>query len=97
MPRSVRALRGATTVDRDDPVLIRERVQELLETLLEDNDITGNISFGLRLFGNSNTVIHNFITRNPAPQVQNFGVGNLVGTPTSTEAGSDSWSNISYP
>ncbi len=40
MPRSVRALRGATTVDRDDPVLIRARVQELLEALLEDNDIT---------------------------------------------------------
>ena len=40
MPRSIRALRGATTVDRDDPVLIRERVQELLETLLEDNDLT---------------------------------------------------------
>ena len=40
MPRSVRALRGATTVDRDDPVLIRSRVQELLEALLEDNDIT---------------------------------------------------------
>ena len=39
-PRTIRALRGATTVDRDDPVLIREGVQELLEVLLEDNDLT---------------------------------------------------------
>ena len=40
MPRSVRALRGATTVERDDPLLIREGVQELLEVLMEDNDLT---------------------------------------------------------
>jgi chorismate mutase len=40
MRRTVRALRGATTVERDDPVLIRESVQQLLETLLEDNDLT---------------------------------------------------------
>jgi chorismate mutase len=40
MPRSIRALRGATTVSSDDPLLIREGVQELLETLLEENDLT---------------------------------------------------------
>jgi chorismate mutase len=40
MPRFVRALRGATTVDRDDPVLIREGVQQLLDVLLEENDVT---------------------------------------------------------
>ena len=40
MPRTIRALRGATSVEQDDPVLIREAVQELLETLLEDNDLT---------------------------------------------------------
>lgn len=40
MPRTVRALRGATTVDADDPVQIRERVQELLDVLLEDNGLT---------------------------------------------------------
>ncbi len=38
-PRSVRAVRGATTVDRDDPVLIREAVTELLEAVLDDNDL----------------------------------------------------------
>jgi chorismate mutase len=40
MPRTIRALRGATTVAEDDPVLIRAGVQELLEALLEDNDLT---------------------------------------------------------
>jgi chorismate mutase len=40
MARTIRALRGATTVEMDDPVLIRAGVQELLETLLEDNDLT---------------------------------------------------------
>lgn len=38
-PRSVRAVRGAITVDRDEPVLIREAVTEMLEALLEDNDL----------------------------------------------------------
>src|SRR6185312_13832352 len=40
MPRTIRALRGATTVAGDDPLLIREGVQELLETLLEENNLT---------------------------------------------------------
>lgn len=38
-PRSVRAVRGATTVAADDPILIREAVTELLESILNDNDI----------------------------------------------------------
>jgi len=36
----VRALRGATTVTADDPAAIREAVIELLETMLDDNDLT---------------------------------------------------------
>ena len=40
MPRTIRALRGATTVAGDDPLLIREAVQELLEVLLEENNLT---------------------------------------------------------
>jgi chorismate mutase len=40
MPRTIRALRGATTVAHDDPVKIREGVQELLEVLLEENNLT---------------------------------------------------------
>lgn len=37
--RSVRAVRGATTVSADEPELIREAVTELLEAILNDNDI----------------------------------------------------------
>ncbi len=40
--RSVRAVRGATTVAGDDPLLIREAVTELLEAILNDNDIVPN-------------------------------------------------------
>ena len=36
----VRAVRGATTVDRDDPREIRIAVHELLDQLLEQNDLT---------------------------------------------------------
>ena len=39
MPRTIRAVRGATTVEKDDPLLIREGVQELLEVLMNDNDL----------------------------------------------------------
>jgi chorismate mutase len=37
--RSVRAVRGATTVTADQPALIRAAVTELLETILNDNDV----------------------------------------------------------
>ena len=39
MPQAVRALRGATTVDVDEPEHITERVLALLHGLLEANDI----------------------------------------------------------
>lgn len=38
-PRSVRAVRGATTVTADQPALIREAVHEMLDALLDDNDL----------------------------------------------------------
>jgi chorismate mutase len=38
-PRVVRAVRGATTVTADEPLLIREAVTELLEAVLDDNDL----------------------------------------------------------
>lgn len=41
-PRSVRAVRGATTVAADDPAQIRAAVTELLEHLLDENDIVPN-------------------------------------------------------
>lgn len=39
MPTAVRALRGATTVDVDDPDHITVRVQSLLRTMLERNGV----------------------------------------------------------
>ena len=40
MTTRVRAVRGATTVDHDEPLLIRAAVFELLDELLEQNDLT---------------------------------------------------------
>lgn len=37
---SVRGVRGATTVDSDDPVLIRTAARELMEEILKRNGIT---------------------------------------------------------
>jgi chorismate mutase len=37
--RHVGALRGATTIERDDPVRVREATRELLERLVADNNI----------------------------------------------------------
>jgi chorismate mutase len=39
MPSAVRALRGATTIDVDEPEHITERVLALLQRLVDDNDI----------------------------------------------------------
>ena len=37
--RSVRGIRGATTVTADQPALIRTAVRELLEAILDENDV----------------------------------------------------------
>ena len=39
MPSAVRALRGATTVDADTPEQLHERVQALLQRMLERNGV----------------------------------------------------------
>jgi chorismate mutase len=39
VPSTLRALRGATTVDVDEPTHITERVVTLLETMFERNDV----------------------------------------------------------
>jgi len=39
MPAAVRALRAATTVDRDEPEHITERVVTMLQQLFERNDV----------------------------------------------------------
>lgn len=38
-PTWVRGIRGATTVEQDEPELILEATRELLETMLRDNEI----------------------------------------------------------
>lgn len=38
-PTWVRGVRGATTVERDEPALILAATRELLETMLRENDI----------------------------------------------------------
>lgn len=40
-PYWVRGIRGATTVDADEPALILEATRELLEVMLEENGIEG--------------------------------------------------------
>ena len=39
MPATLRAIRGATTVDRDDPDAVTERVVTLLTTIMERNGL----------------------------------------------------------
>lgn len=40
METRIRAFRGATTVERDDPTEIRQRVRELVEAMLAANGLT---------------------------------------------------------
>ncbi len=42
MPASVRAIRGATTLDEDTPDQVKTRVQELLRTILDRNDLAAD-------------------------------------------------------
>lgn len=39
MPEAVRALRGATTVDADEPAHLTERIVALLQEMLDRNDV----------------------------------------------------------
>jgi chorismate mutase len=64
----VRALRGATTVERDDPLLIREGVQELLEVMLEENDLTPDEVVSA-LF----TATHDLVSEFPAHAARLYG------------------------
>ena len=66
---------------------------------LEDNDITGNVDYGV-LFqtGSSlNTVVRNFMPFNQLGPISDGGTSDHVGVFTATASSSDVWSNISYP
>ena len=72
MPLAVRALRGATTVDVDEPGHITERVLALLQELLEANDI-GHDDVISVLFTATDD-IHSIF---PATAARKFGLGDV--------------------
>lgn len=72
MPTAVRALRGATTVDVDDPADIEKRVVVLLETLFDRNGIRHDDVISV-LFTATDDIHSAF----PATAARVFGLGDV--------------------
>ncbi len=72
MAPAVRALRGATTVDVDTPDHIRQRVLDLLDTLLERNDVDHDDLISI-LFTATDDVVSTF----PATAARARGLGDV--------------------
>jgi chorismate mutase len=72
MESSVRALRGATTVDADTPEQITTRMQELLGALFERNDIAGDDLISI-LF----TATGDLVSMFPAAAARAMGLGDI--------------------
>jgi chorismate mutase len=70
MPSSIRAVRGATTVEADRPDLITERVVELLETILARNGLTEEEIISI-LFTATEDIVSIF----PATAARSIGLG----------------------
>ena len=70
MPVSVRAVRGATTVDADTPEVIKERVVALLEQVLEQNGLTEDDIISI-LFTATEDIVSTF----PATAARSMGLG----------------------
>jgi chorismate mutase len=70
MPISVRAVRGATTVDADTPEVIKERVVALLEQVLEQNGLTEDDIISI-LFTATEDIVSTF----PATAARSMGLG----------------------
>jgi chorismate mutase len=70
MPVSVRAVRGATTVDADTPEAIRERVVALLEQVLKQNGLSEDDIISI-LFTATEDVVSTF----PATAARSMGLG----------------------
>jgi chorismate mutase len=70
MPLSVRAVRGATTVDEDTPQAITERVVTLLRTILERNQLVEDDIISI-LFTATEDVVSTF----PATAARSMGLG----------------------
>jgi chorismate mutase len=70
MPVSVRAVRGATTVDADTPDSIRERVVALLEQVLKQNGLSEDDIISI-LFTATEDIVSTF----PATAARSMGLG----------------------
>ncbi len=70
MPSSVRAIRGATTVDRDAPAAITERVVALLSQILERNGLVEDDIISI-LFTATEDIVSTF----PATAARTMGLG----------------------
>ena len=70
MPPTVRAVRGATTVDRDTPEAITERVVALLEQILERNGLVEDDIISI-LFTATEDIVSTF----PATAARSMGLG----------------------
>ena len=70
MPVSVRAVRGATTVDADTPEAIRERVVALLEQVLKQNGLSEDDIISI-LFTATEDIMSTF----PATAARSMGLG----------------------
>ena|ERR1700722_17064931 len=70
MPSTVRAVRGATTVDRDTPEAITERVVALLEQILDRNGLVEDDIISI-LFTATEDIVSTF----PATAARSMGLG----------------------
>jgi chorismate mutase len=70
MPTSVRAVRGATTVDHDTPGEIEERVVELLRQILDRNGLEEDDIISI-LFTATGDIVSTF----PATAARSMGLG----------------------
>jgi chorismate mutase len=70
MPVSVRAVRGATTVDADTPDSIRERVVALLQQVLKQNGLSEDDIISI-LFTATEDIVSTF----PATAARSMGLG----------------------
>jgi chorismate mutase len=70
MPPTVRAIRGATTVDHDDPEAITERVVALLQRILERNGLVEDDIISI-LFTATEDIVSTF----PATAARSMGLG----------------------
>src|SRR4051794_30108140 len=72
-PVPVRALRGATTIDEDDPAHVTERVKALMATLFERNHLTNDHVISLFVTGTAD-----IRSLHPATAARAFGLPDVA-------------------